>query len=96
MTQINIFLHCVIPEQMLLKNYIYFTYASKPNYDFKFMKTFKNLYNLAGQKPKCFIMLAGPNIYILIYLANYFILNFEQIPAHTLVKSDVDICPFQL
>ena len=26
---------------------------------------------MAGQKPKCFIMLAGPNIYILIYLANY-------------------------
>ena len=32
-----------------------------------------NLYILAGQKPKCFIMLAGPNI--LIYLANYFFLN---------------------
>ena len=28
---------------------------------------------MAGQKPKCFIMLAGPNI--LIYLANYFFLN---------------------
>jgi hypothetical protein len=25
---------------------------------------------LAGQKPKCFIMLAGPNI--LIYLANFY------------------------
>ena len=28
---------------------------------------------MAGQKPKCFIMLAGPNI--LRYLANYFFLN---------------------
>jgi hypothetical protein len=55
------------------------------------MKTFKNLYSLAGQKPKCFIMLAGPNI--LIYLANF---SLEQIPVHTLVKSDVDIRPFQL
>ncbi len=77
---------------MLLKNYSYFTYASKPNYDFKFMQTFKNLYSLAGQKPKCFIMLAGPNI--LLYLANYIFL--EQIPIHTIVKSDVDIYPFQL
>jgi hypothetical protein len=50
---------------------------------------------LAGQKPKCFIMLAGPNIYINIF-SELFILNFEQTPAHTLVKSDVDICTFQL
>jgi hypothetical protein len=37
-------------------------------------------------------------IYILIYLANYFTLNFSwnKIPVHTLVKSDVDICPVQI
>ena len=43
---------------------------------------------MAGQKPKCFIMLAGPNIYIyiLIYLANYFILTFlEKIFLFTLL-----------
>jgi hypothetical protein len=60
------------------------------------MKTFKNLYTLAGQKPKCFVMLAGPNIHINIFSELIFFLNFEQIPAHTLVKSDVDTCTFQL
>ena len=63
------------------------------------MKTFKISIVWPGTKPKCFIMLAGPNIYIYIYInifSELFLLNFEQIPVHTLVKSDVDICPVQL
>ncbi len=35
-------------------------------------------------------------IYINIFSKLFFFLNFEQIPAQTLVKSDVDICTFQL
>ena len=61
------------------------------------MKTFKNLYRLAGQKPKCFIMLAGPNIYINIFSELFYSdFSWNKIPVHTLGKSDVDICPVQL
>ena len=63
------------------------------------MKTFKISIVWPGTKPKCFIMLAGPNIYIYKYITIFselFFVNLEQIPDHNLVKSDVDICPFQL
>ncbi len=79
---------------MLLKNYIYFIYASKPKYDFKFMKTFKISILWPGKSLNVLSCWPG-QIYINIF-SELFLLNFEQIPVHTLVKSEVDICPYQL
>jgi hypothetical protein len=60
------------------------------------MKTFKISIVWPGKSLNVLSCWPG-QIYINIFSELFFILIFlEQIPVHTLVKSDVDICPFQL
>ena len=60
------------------------------------MKTFKISIVWPGKSLNVLSCWPG-QIYIYFNIfSELFILNFEQIPAHTLVKSDVDICPVQL
>ena len=61
---------------MLLKNYIYFTYASKPKYDFKFMKTFKISIVWPGKSLNVLSCWPG-QIYINIF-SEFFTLNFLE------------------